>query len=87
MRAGRDVLVELPLADTLDDARRILTTQHDTGRRAFVDMFSRFTPANQRLRETVTEHRYGPLLTLEIEGRTALSGRATTLAWTPSRWT
>jgi predicted dehydrogenase len=72
MRAGRDVLIELPLAGSLDDARRIVATQRETGRRAFVDMFSRFSPATRQLREAVREHRYGSLLTLETENRTAL---------------
>jgi hypothetical protein len=44
MQAGQDVLIELPLAATLDDAQRIVAAQRATGRRAFVDMFSRFTP-------------------------------------------
>jgi len=35
-------------------------------------MFSRFSPANQYLRQAVAEQRYGPLQVLEIEGRTAL---------------
>ena len=72
MRAGRDVLIELPLATTLDDAVRIVDTQQATGRRAFVDMFSRFSPANQHLRQTVSDRRYGQLKALEIEVRTAL---------------
>jgi predicted dehydrogenase len=72
MHAGRDVLIELPLATTLADARRIIEVQQATGRRAFVDMFSRFNPAHQRLRDAVADQRYGPLKVLEIEGRTAL---------------
>jgi len=72
MQAGRDVLIELPLATTLDDAQRVVATQLATGRRAFVDMFSRFSPANQQLHEAVADQRYGPLKVLEIEGRTAL---------------
>jgi predicted dehydrogenase len=72
MQAGRDVLIELPLATTLADARRIIEVQQATGRRAFVDMFSRFIPAHQRLRDSVADQRYGPLKVLEIEGRTAL---------------
>jgi predicted dehydrogenase len=72
MQAGKDVLVELPLATTLEDAHRIVAAQQATGRRAFVDMFSRFSPANRQLRQAVTEPRYGPLQLLEIEGRTAL---------------
>jgi len=72
MQAGKDVLIELPLAATLADARRIVETQQATGRMAFVDMFSRFSPANQQLRQAVAGQRYGPLMVLEIEGRTAL---------------
>jgi predicted dehydrogenase len=72
MQAGRDVLIELPLATTLADARRIIAAQQATGRQAFVDMFSRFSPANQQLRQAAADQRYGPLRVLEIEGRTAL---------------
>jgi predicted dehydrogenase len=72
MQAGRDVLIELPLAATLDDAHRVVDTQHATGRRAFVDMFSRFSPANLQLQQAVSDQRYGPIQSLEIEGRTAL---------------
>jgi UDP-N-acetylglucosamine 3-dehydrogenase len=72
MQAGRDVLIELPLAATMEDARRVVAAQQATGRRAFVDMFSRFSPASQQLRQAVADQRYGPLRVLEIEGRTAL---------------
>jgi len=72
MQAGHDVLIELPLATTLEDAHRIVAAQQATGRQAFVGMFSRFSPANQHLRQAVAEQRYGPLQVLEIEGRTAL---------------
>jgi predicted dehydrogenase len=72
MQAGRDVLIELPLATTLAGAHRIVAAQQATGRRAFVDMFSRFSPASQHLRQAVAGQGYGPLQVLEIEGRTAL---------------
>src|SRR5262250_1079728 len=72
MQAGHDVLIELPLATTLEDAHRIVAAQRATGRQAFVDMFSRFSPANQHLRQAVADQRHGPLTVLEIEGRTAL---------------
>jgi predicted dehydrogenase len=87
MRAGHDVLIELPLATTIEDAHRVVATQRDTGRRAFVDMFSRFSPAIQQLREATAEKRYGPLKTLEIENRTALLWPGYTSPWPPSRWT
>jgi len=72
MQAGHDVLIELPLATTLADAHRIIAAQQATGQKAFVDMFSRFSPANQHLRQAVADQRHGPLQVLEIEGRTAL---------------
>jgi predicted dehydrogenase len=72
MQAGKDVLIELPLAATLDDAHRIVAAQQATGQMAFVDMFSRFSPASQHLRQAVADQRHGPLIVLEIEGRTAL---------------
>jgi predicted dehydrogenase len=72
MQAGKDVLIELPLATTLEEARRIVAAQQATGCRAFVDMFSRFSPASQHLRQAAADQRYGPLTVLEIEGRTAL---------------
>src|SRR6516164_5771101 len=50
MQAGQDVLIELPLAATLEDARRVVAAQQATGRMAFVDMFSRFSPAAKLLR-------------------------------------
>ena len=71
MQAGKDLLIELPLAATLEDAHRVIAAQRATGRRAFVDMFSRFSPANQYLRQAVADQRHGPLRVLEIEGRTA----------------
>jgi predicted dehydrogenase len=72
MQAGKHVLIELPLATSLDDARRIVAAHQATGQQAFVDMFSRLSPANQHLRQAVADQRYGPLTVLEIEGRTAL---------------
>jgi predicted dehydrogenase len=72
MQAGRDVLIELPLASTLGDAHRIVEVQQATGQRAFVDMFSRFGPAHQHLSAAVADQRYGSLKVFETEGRTAL---------------
>jgi predicted dehydrogenase len=72
MQAGKDVLIELPLATTLADASRIVAAQWATGRKAFVDMFSRFSPASQELRRAVGDQPHGPLQVLDIEGRTAL---------------
>lgn len=72
LQAGRDVLVELPLAATVEQAQRVIEVARASRRRAFVDMFSRFSAHNQQLRQAVSEQRYGPLRMLEVENRTAL---------------
>src|SRR5215469_3521194 len=72
MQAGKHVLIELPLAATLEEANRVVSAHHATGQMAFVDMVSRFSPANQHLRHAVADQSYGALQMLEIEGRTAL---------------
>ena len=87
MRAGRDVLIELPLASTLDDARRIVAIQHETGRRAFVDMFSRFGPASQQLRAAVPNTATDPLGHSKSRTAPRCCGPATTSPWPPWRWT
>ena len=49
LAAGKHVLCELPLAATMDDARRILDAHAASDRQVFVDMFGHFDPANQFL--------------------------------------
>lgn len=72
MKAGKHVLCELPLAVTMDDARRVITAQRASGRQLFVDMFARFNPVNEYLLNAITDGTYGPLRTWEIDTRTAL---------------
>jgi predicted dehydrogenase len=72
LAAGKHVLCELPLATTLDDARRVVDAQAASDRQVFVDMFGRFDPATEFLHAAIAEGRYGPLKTLAIETRTAL---------------
>jgi len=72
LQAGKHVLCELPLAATMDDARRILDAQAASDRQVFVDMFGRFDPATEVLHTAIAEGSYGTLKTLAIELRTAL---------------
>ena len=72
LAAGKHVLCELPLAATMDDARRIVDAQAASDRQVFVDMFGRFDPATEFLHTAITEGRYGTLKTLAIELRSAL---------------
>jgi predicted dehydrogenase len=70
--AGKHVLCELPLAATMDDARRIVDAQAASDRQVFVDMFGRFDPATEFLHTAIAQGRYGPLKTLSVELRSAL---------------
>jgi predicted dehydrogenase len=72
LAAGKHVLCELPLAATMDDARRIVDAAAASDRQVFVDMFGRFDPATEFLHTAIAEGRYGTLKTLGIELRSAL---------------
>jgi predicted dehydrogenase len=72
LQAGKHVLCELPLATTMDDARRVVDAAAASDRRVFVDMFGRFDPATEFLHTAIAEGRYGTLNTLAIELRSAL---------------
>jgi predicted dehydrogenase len=72
LAAGKHVLCELPLAATMDDARRIVDAAAASDRQVFVDMFGRFDPATEFLHAAIAEGGYGPLKTLAIELRSAL---------------
>ena len=47
MQAGKHVLIEIPMADNLDDARAIVRTQKETGKIAMVAHTRRFNPPHQ----------------------------------------
>jgi predicted dehydrogenase len=72
LAAGKHVLCELPLAATMDDARRIVDAAVASDRQVFVDMFGRFDPATEFLHAAIAEGRYGTLKTLAMELRSAL---------------
>ena len=42
LRAGKHVFVEMPLADTTENGRKILETAKECNRRVFVDLFLQF---------------------------------------------
>ena len=47
MRAGKHVLIEIPMADSLADAERLVEVQRATGLVAMVDHVRRFNPSHQ----------------------------------------
>jgi predicted dehydrogenase len=72
LQAGKHVLCELPLAATMDDARRIIDAAAASDRQVFVDMFGRLDPATEFLHTAIADGGYGTLKTLAIELRSAL---------------
>ncbi|WP_438490093.1 Gfo/Idh/MocA family protein [Streptomyces sp. S186] len=69
--ADRNALVELPLAGTMDDARRVVEAAGRSGKQVFVDMFERFIPANRALLDAVRAGTYGRLEQLTLWNWTA----------------
>jgi len=61
LQAGKHALVELPLADTLTDAQRVIDTAERSDKHVFVNMFERFIPANQTLLDAAQAGTYGRL--------------------------
>ncbi|MBZ0129232.1 MAG: Gfo/Idh/MocA family oxidoreductase [Rhodobacteraceae bacterium] len=53
MRAGKPVLVEIPMSDTLDDARAICAVQKETGVMAMAGQVRRFNPSHQWIQNRI----------------------------------
>ena len=62
MQAGKHVIVEKPIALSLDDADRMIDVAQATDRRLCVVLQNRYNPAIQDLRRAVDEGRLGRLL-------------------------
>jgi predicted dehydrogenase len=71
LQADKHVLVELPLADNINDAQEVVEAAERSDRQVFVDMFERFIPANQALVDAVTAGSFGRLDQLTLWNLTA----------------
>ncbi|OHB49403.1 MAG: hypothetical protein A2Y10_19425 [Planctomycetes bacterium GWF2_41_51] len=67
MQAGRDVIIEKPIAITLKDARQILKIRDRTARLATVNYMMRFNPLCKLLADFTRENVFGQLRRVNIE--------------------
>lgn len=67
LKAGKDMILEKPIASTLDDADEMIETAAREGRQFFVALNQRFLPAHQKLKEMLERGDCGkPFLALGI---------------------
>jgi predicted dehydrogenase len=71
MERGIHVLIEKPLATSLEDAERILATAERTGVRATVDLMMRYNSILSGLREVTREGLLGKLFRVDVENYAA----------------
>jgi len=70
LAAGKHVLLQKPMANTLDDARAIVAAAERAGVKLAVNQNGRWDPAIRACRELVDRGVFGPLITASIEMRT-----------------
>ena len=70
LQAGKHVFVEMPLADTKENGRKILEAAKECGRRVFVDLFLQFEYPYQLLNQLKEDKRYGDLINFQIKRQT-----------------
>ncbi len=70
LRAGKHVFVEMPLADTVENGRKILETAKECKRRVFVDLFLQFEYPYQLLNQIKEDKRYGKCINFNIRRQT-----------------
>ena len=85
MRAGKHVLVEIPMADNLADAEELVRFQQETGVVAMVDHVRRFNPSHQWLHNRIVA---GELRIQQMDVQTFFFRRTNTNAkGEPRSWT
>jgi 2-hydroxy-4-carboxymuconate semialdehyde hemiacetal dehydrogenase len=85
MRAGKHVMIEIPIADSLADAESVEQTQRDTGLVAMGGHTRRFNPSHQWLHKRIQA---GDLTVLQMDVQTYFFRRTNTNALgQPRSWT
>lgn len=71
LKAGKHVYCETPLCYSREEARVILEAEKKYGKRIFVDLFVKFTPEYQFIRQAIINNTYGALKAISIIRNTA----------------
>jgi 2-hydroxy-4-carboxymuconate semialdehyde hemiacetal dehydrogenase len=85
MRAGKHVMIEIPMADSVADSERLVRTQKETGVVAMAGHTRRFNPSHQWIHQRI---RAGELKVLQMDVQTYFFRRSNTNALGKARsWT
>jgi 2-hydroxy-4-carboxymuconate semialdehyde hemiacetal dehydrogenase len=85
MRAGKHVMIEIPVADSLADAELVVKTQRETGMVAMGGHTRRFNPSHQWVRQRIVK---GELKVLQMDVQTYFFRRTNMNAMgQPRSWT
>jgi 2-hydroxy-4-carboxymuconate semialdehyde hemiacetal dehydrogenase len=85
MRAGKHVMIEIPMADSVEDSERLVRTQRETGVVAMAGHTRRFNPSHQWIHKRI---RAGELKVLQMDVQTYFFRRTNTNALgKPRSWT
>jgi predicted dehydrogenase len=68
LKAGKDVVVEKPLALSIEDAMTMMVTAKDVGRRLFLVKQNRFNPAVLAVRQLMQSGGLGKILSVSVNG-------------------
>ncbi len=85
MKAGKHVLIEIPMADTLEDSEKIVKAQQETGLVAMAGQVRRFNPSHQWIHNKIAA---GELTLQQLDVQTYFFRRTNTNAkGEPRTWT
>ena len=85
MNAGKHVLIEIPMADSLEDSNRVVDKQKETGLTCMAGHVRRFNPSHQWIKNKITA---GELRLQQLDAQTYFFRRTNTNAkGEPRSWT
>ena len=85
MNAGKHVLIEIPMADSLEDSNRLVDKQKETGLTCMAGHVRRFNPSHQWIKNKITA---GELRLQQLDAQTYFFRRTNTNAkGEPRSWT